>query len=100
MVNAIVLLKVDPQKINEVAEQLAGKEHVSEVYSVAGRYDVVVILRARDAEALSDAVTKSFLKVEGVQSSETQAPTSRPRARYRALAARPRPRELTAMAAR
>jgi DNA-binding Lrp family transcriptional regulator len=71
MVNAIVLLKVDPQKINEVAEQLAGKEHVSEVYSVAGRYDVVVILRARDAEALSDAVTKSFLKVEGVQSSET-----------------------------
>ena len=40
MVSAIVLLTVERDKINKVAEIIADIEGVSEVYSIAGRYDL------------------------------------------------------------
>ncbi len=71
MVNAVVLLQVEPKKINDVAQALVGMEHVTEVYSVGGRFDIVAIIRARDNEAVSDTVTSKFLAVEGIKASET-----------------------------
>jgi DNA-binding Lrp family transcriptional regulator len=71
MVNAIVLLKVESARINFVAEQLVELDGVSEVYSVAGQYDLVVIIRARDDEQIATLVTEQLLQVEGLLSSET-----------------------------
>jgi DNA-binding Lrp family transcriptional regulator len=71
MVNAVVLMRVEPAKVNEVAETLVSIDGVSEVYSVGGRFDIVVIVRARDNESLSAIVTGKFLKVPGIRSSET-----------------------------
>jgi DNA-binding Lrp family transcriptional regulator len=71
MVNAIVLLSVERARINHVAEQLVELDGVSEVYSVAGQYDLVVIIRARDDEQIATLVTEQLLQVEGLLSSET-----------------------------
>ncbi len=71
MVNAIVLLKVKSDKINQVAEELAALDGISEVYSVAGQYDLVAVIRARDDEQIASLVTDRLLKAEGLQSSET-----------------------------
>jgi DNA-binding Lrp family transcriptional regulator len=71
MVNAIVLLSVESARINHVAEQLVELDGVSEVYSVAGQYDLVVIIRARDDEQIATLVTEQLLQVEGLLSSET-----------------------------
>ena len=71
MVNAIVLLNVESAKINQVAEQLVDLDGVSEVYSVAGQYDLVVMIRARDDEQIASLVTEQLLQVEGLISSET-----------------------------
>jgi DNA-binding Lrp family transcriptional regulator len=71
MVNAIVLLNVESARINYVAEQLVEFDGVSEVYSVAGQYDLVVIIRARDDEQVASLVTEQLLQVEGLMSSET-----------------------------
>ncbi|MGE4297981.1 MAG: Lrp/AsnC family transcriptional regulator [Desulfovibrionaceae bacterium] len=71
MVNAIVLMKVDPRKVNEVAEAVASLSCVSEAFSVGGRFDVAAIVRAKDNEALADTVTRQFLAIEGIVSSET-----------------------------
>ena len=71
MVNAIVLLRVESARINHVAEQLVELDGVSEVYSVAGQYDLVVIIRARDDEQIATLVTEQLLQVEGLLSSET-----------------------------
>ena len=71
MVNAIVLLKVKSHRINQVAEELAALEGISEVYSVAGQYDLVAIIRARDDEQIASLVTDQLLQAEGLQSSET-----------------------------
>ena len=71
MVSAVVLLNTERGKINEVAGALAGMEGISEVYSVAGQYDLVAILRVPDNEALAELVTNKMLLVEGISDSET-----------------------------
>ena len=71
MVSAIVLMNVERDRIKEVAETLAEVEGVSEVYSVAGRYDLVAIIRVRTNEELADLVTGKMLKVEGISDTET-----------------------------
>lgn len=71
MVTALVLLNVVRDKVNEVAEKIAGMEGVTEVYSVAGRYDLAVVIRVKDNEQLADVVTKEIRKVEEIEKSET-----------------------------
>lgn len=71
MVNAIVLLNVQSDKINQVAEELVELDGVSEVYSVAGQVDLVVIIRARNDEQVASLVTEQLLQVDGLLSSET-----------------------------
>ncbi len=71
MINAIVLMKVERDKVNNIAQELAEIEGVSEVYSVAGKYDLIAILRASKSEKLAELVTDNMLKVQGIISSET-----------------------------
>ncbi|MEW5985135.1 MAG: Lrp/AsnC ligand binding domain-containing protein [Chloroflexota bacterium] len=71
MVSALVLLKVERGRINEVAHTLADVEGISEVFSVAGRYDLVAILRVPDNDSLAQLVTERMLHVEGILDSET-----------------------------
>ena len=71
MVTAIVLLNVERDRVNETAETLSQMEGVTEVYSVAGRYDLAVIMRVRDNENLAELVTNHMLKVRGITKSET-----------------------------
>ena len=71
MVSAVVLLVVDKSKVNEVAERLVELPAISEVYSVAGQYDLVAIARVKDNEGIADAVTNQMLKIEGIHRSET-----------------------------
>ena len=71
MVTAIVLLTVERGRINEIADQLAGMPEISEVYSVAGRYDLTAIVRVRDTEELAEVITGKLLKVQGITASET-----------------------------
>ena len=71
MVTALVLLNVSRDRVNEVAEELAEMKGISEVYSVAGRYDLAVVIRAQDNDQMADIVTQHMLKVNGILSSET-----------------------------
>jgi DNA-binding Lrp family transcriptional regulator len=71
MVNAIVLLKVRPDRINEAAQELVEVDGVSEVYSVAGQHDLVVMIRARNEDHVASVVTDNMLKIQGLESSET-----------------------------
>ncbi|MGF1529184.1 MAG: Lrp/AsnC family transcriptional regulator [Candidatus Competibacterales bacterium] len=71
MVSALLLLKVNRHRINDVAERLAEFAGVSEVFSVAGRFDLVAILRVADNRRLAELVTAELLRVEGIVDSET-----------------------------
>jgi DNA-binding Lrp family transcriptional regulator len=71
MVNAVILLMVDKSKVNEVALKLVELPGISEVYSVAGHYDLVAIVRVRENDQIAEAVTNHMLQIEGIQRSET-----------------------------
>jgi DNA-binding Lrp family transcriptional regulator len=71
MVTALVLLNIERGKVNAVAEELAEMDGISEVYSIAGRFDLAVIIRAKDNEQLAELVTNHMLKVNGILKSET-----------------------------
>ena len=71
MVSAFVLLNVERNRIERVADEMAGLKHVSEVYSVSGRYDLIAIVRVKSVDELSTVVTHELLQVEGITHSET-----------------------------
>jgi DNA-binding Lrp family transcriptional regulator len=57
--------------INQVATGLTELDGISEVYSVAGRYDLVAIIRVKENQALADLVTGHMLQMEGIVETET-----------------------------
>jgi DNA-binding Lrp family transcriptional regulator len=70
-VTALTLLTVEKGKINSVAQALAALPGITEVYSLAGQYDLAAIIRVADNDQLADLVTDHMLKVEGITGSQT-----------------------------
>lgn len=71
MVSAIVLIECNKSSINQVAEALADIKGISEVYSVAGRVDLVAVIRVADNDRLAQIVTNQMLAVQGITRTET-----------------------------
>lgn len=71
MITAIVLVRVAVDRIPEVAQALADLPGVSEVYSVAGDVDLVVMVRVREHDALADVIAGTVNKVPGVLETRT-----------------------------
>ncbi len=71
MVTAVVLINVERARVNDVAQALVEFQGVTEVFSVAGRWDLVAILRTRSNEEMADLVTSSIQAVPGILRTET-----------------------------
>ena len=71
MVSGMVLLILERDRIGGVADELVAMEGVTEVYSVAGHYDLVAVVRVPNNDALADLITGRMLKVRGIVRSET-----------------------------
>jgi DNA-binding Lrp family transcriptional regulator len=71
MVTSIILINTARQKISETAEQLAGIEGVSEVYSVSGKYDLVAIVRVKSNDDLANLVTRKLQMIDHIVTTET-----------------------------
>ena len=71
MVTAVVLIKAQTDRVPELAQELAGLDGVSEVFSVAGQYDLVALVRVRENEELAEVISQRMRKLPGITSSET-----------------------------
>ena len=71
MVSAIVLIECAKGSINQAAQALADIKGISEVYSVAGRVDLVAVIRVADNDQLAQIVTNQMLLVPGITRTET-----------------------------
>ena len=71
MVTALVLLNLDRNQIKDVSQKLVDMQEVSEVYSVAGRYDLVAIIRVKNNEQIADTITGKFSELKGSTATET-----------------------------
>jgi DNA-binding Lrp family transcriptional regulator len=71
MITTIVLAVCDIHRIPETAQAIADLPEVSEVYSVAGDYDLVVMVRVREHDDLARVVSEEIAKVPGVERTQT-----------------------------
>lgn len=71
MVTAIVLMNVARGRVPETAAMLAEIPGISEVYSVGGRFDLVVVIRVADNEAMADLVTQRMAQLSAIEHTET-----------------------------
>jgi DNA-binding Lrp family transcriptional regulator len=71
VITAIVFVKADVARIPEVAEAIAALDGISEVYSVTGQVDLIVMVRVRNHEDVAAVVADQLNKVPGVTSTET-----------------------------
>lgn len=71
VVNAIVLINVARAEVNSTAQKLLDIGGISEVFSVAGRYDLVAVLRAQSNEHVADIVTQAVQQLPSITHTET-----------------------------
>lgn len=71
MITTIVLVRAEPSLVPQVAQRLAEVEGVTEVYSVSGDWDLVVIVRVPEYEMIASVVTETFPTVPGIQRTQT-----------------------------
>lgn len=71
MITAFVMLSVEPGRVKSLAEELLSVKGVTEVYSVAGPFDLIAIVRVREHDQLSDLVTDVIANRPGITSTET-----------------------------
>lgn len=71
MVHAVVLVQCEIDRIPEAAQAIADLDGVSEVYSVAGEFDLVAIVRVPEHEDLARVIPGGIAKVPGVVRTET-----------------------------
>ena len=71
MVTAIALVNARRDAINETAQALTELDGVAEVFSVAGEWDIVAVIRARDNEHLAEIVTNKMLNLDGIERTRT-----------------------------
>lgn len=70
MLNACILLKVVPTRADAVLEEIKRIEGVRKAYLSYGRFDIVVLLEARDYAEIK-RVTATINSINGVRSTET-----------------------------
>lgn len=71
MITAFILLNVAPGLVKPLAERLLDVPGVAEVYSVAGPFDLVAVVRVKQHDQLADLVTGEVAALEGVERTET-----------------------------
>jgi DNA-binding Lrp family transcriptional regulator len=71
MVTAIVLMNADRMQIKEVAQKLVDMHQVTEVFSVAGRYDLIAMVRVKSTEEVADTITEKIGSLKGITATET-----------------------------
>ena len=71
MVTTVVLASCNVHEIPETAQAVADIEEVSEVYSVAGDYDLVITVRVREHEDLARVVSEGIAKIPGIERTQT-----------------------------
>jgi len=71
MITAIVLINTSQGCTREVAQSLIEMPGITEVYSVAGPFDLVAMVRVRRHDDLANLIGESVQKVPGIKATQT-----------------------------
>jgi DNA-binding Lrp family transcriptional regulator len=70
-VHAVVLVQCEVDAIPEAAQAIADIDGVTEVYSVAGEFDLVAVVRVPSHDDLARVIPGGIAKVDGIERTET-----------------------------
>jgi len=68
---AVIAFDVDHDKLDSVTQLLASRPEVRWVSTTTGRFDILVLVRFRSTNELSDFIQRELVDIEGVRGSET-----------------------------
>jgi Lrp/AsnC family transcriptional regulator, regulator for asnA, asnC and gidA len=68
---ALIGLKVDAAKLEEIAEKIASLDEVTYLVVTAGRFDLMCEVVCADNEHLMRVLTEDLAKIRGIRSTET-----------------------------
>lgn len=71
IVVAIVLINVERARVADVAQRLLSIGGITEVFSVAGQYDLVAIVRSQTNEGIADIMTRQVRDIPYITRTET-----------------------------
>ena len=71
MVVALALIRVQKGSVADVAKSLGAISEVTEVYSVAGAYDLVAKIQVEEYERMAEVITGKLQQIDGIASTET-----------------------------
>jgi DNA-binding Lrp family transcriptional regulator len=66
VLTAFVLINAAPDRIADLATELADVKGVAEVYSVTGDWDLLAVVRVREHDEIADVVTKHVVELDGI----------------------------------
>jgi DNA-binding Lrp family transcriptional regulator len=71
MITAFVMIQTQADSIPECAQKISEIDGISEVYSVAGDWDLIAVARVRHHEDLAEVIANRLSKVSGVVDTST-----------------------------
>lgn len=71
MVTALVLMNIKRGSVQDVANKLANHCGIAEVFSVAGRFDLVALVRVGNNDELADLVSGTIAEIDEITKTET-----------------------------
>jgi len=71
VLTAVTLIQATRDGLAQLGPALAAAHGVSEVYTVAGEWDFVVIIRVRQHDDLASVVMQGLSHLDGIQRTET-----------------------------
>ena len=71
MPTAIILLKIDHKRVTGTAEKILDLPSITDVYSVSGKFDLLVIIKCDSIDMIECVITDQLLKLDGIVDSET-----------------------------
>jgi DNA-binding Lrp family transcriptional regulator len=69
---AYILIKVEPGRVREVANQLIELQEVSEVHSISGPHDLIVKVMVPTYDELGETIPEKIHRVHGIRDTETR----------------------------
>ena len=71
MLTAVMLLNTQKGMVSKVAKLLGAIDEVTEVYSVAGPYDLIAKIQVEAYERFSEVIAGKLQEIDGIEKTQT-----------------------------
>ncbi|MCR6692583.1 MAG: Lrp/AsnC ligand binding domain-containing protein [archaeon YNP-LCB-003-016] len=77
MVEALIFITVEPNKIDKIGMDIKRLPNVKEVVAITGEFDIVARVEAKDFSELSKTLKEKILSIPGIVKSATSIITEK-----------------------